>query len=291
MERNYEAGSYKVKYDLNGVTSFMKTKIAMLLALVVLAAGVNAQHESPQKYHGHMAEPKLNYDSLFQAATILDESKVGQTVVKKLLEAYGGEEHLQNLKAAKFTWRMKSMMAPDSITVVKSVRFDRHYKIQREVASGWETRCLNGPKSWFQTSDTAIEITGGRYKSELFSYLVLSAPATIVTEPFSEIRYGQRTNQPYHYIYMKKNDSLMLVFGIDPAGYMIKTAEGIVYEEDNRFVFQNEFAEHQKYEGFFFPYKLTNISMGLVVGTANLESVEVNPSLADDFFTRSVNGE
>ena len=94
----------------------MKTMFAILSALVVLlAADANAQHESPQKFHGHGAGPKLNYDSLFQAATLLEESKMGQTVLEKCLAAYGGVEHMRGLKSARLSWRMKSMMAADSI--------------------------------------------------------------------------------------------------------------------------------------------------------------------------------
>ena len=78
----------------------------------------------------------------------------------------------------------------------------------------------------------------------------------------------------------------MIVIGIDPAEHMIKLAEGVIYQGDQNFVFQNEFADHRRYEGFFFPYKLTNISMGLVVGNANLEKVNVNPSFAEDYFTK-----
>ncbi len=136
------------------------------------------------------------------------------------------------------------------------------------------------------TSDTMIELTGGRYKSELFSYFVLAMPLAVVTEPFSEIRYGQRTNEPYHYLYLLKQDSLMLVLGIDPADYMVKLAEGVIYQGDDNFVFQNQFAEYQQYEGFYFPYSLVNISMGLIVGSSIVEKLEINPEFSEDYFAK-----
>lgn len=258
-------------------------RIMMLGLFVILIAATSPLAE--QKFHGHMAGMKLNYDSLWDAAVPLADSKMGNVMVKHCVGSYGGEDHLKKLSSARFTWKMSSMMAPDTIGVVKSVRFDRSYKIEREVADGLETRSISNGEGWFQTPDTTISLSRGRYKSELFSYYVLGMPLAAVSGEFPEIRYGQRTNEPYHYIYLKKPDSLMVVIGIDPGDYLIHTVEGIVYEDTSSFVFINNFGHHKNYDGYIFPANLTNISMGLIVGKSILQKVELNVDFDESYFS------
>ncbi len=260
--------------------------VSSLILLILLTSSAIAE----QKFHGHMADAKLNYDSLWNAAVPLEESKMGKVMIDHCVMTYGGKEHLEKLKSARFTWTMKSMMSPEDIAITKTVRFDRHYKIEREVMDGLETRIIADDEGWFQTPDTTIELYGGRYKSELFSYYVLSLPLAAVSGEFPEIRYGQRKDEPYHYIYMMKPDSLMLVIGIDPADYLIYTAEGVIYEDSSSFVFINNFGHHKQYGTYIFPGSLTNISMGLIVGRSTLNNVEMNIDLKDSEFTPIVVG-
>ena len=263
-----------------------KIEIGRVMALCLLAVLIaTASLMAEQKFHGHMAGAKLNYDSLWDAAELLAESKMGTVALNHCLMTYGGEDHLKKLNSARFTWKMSSMMAPDTIGVVKSVRFDRNYKIKREVTDGLEARIISADRGWFQTPDTIIALSAGRYKSELFSYYVLGIPLAAVSGEFPEIRYGQRANEPYHYIYLMKPDSLMIVLGIDPADYLIHTVEGIVYEDTSSFVFINNFGHHKKYDDYIFPASLTNISMGLIVGTSSLQKVELNVDFEESYFS------
>lgn len=264
-----------------GPFSIRRVVILGLLAIMIAAASPMAE----QKFHGHMSGIKLNYDSLWDAAEPLADSKMGNVMVNHLIGSYGGEDHLRKLTSARFTWKMSSMMAPDTIGIVKSVRFDRSYKIEREVADGLETRILHANEGWFQTPDTTIQLSRGRFKSELFSYYVLGMPLAAISGEFPEVRYGQRTGEPYHYIYLKKPDSLMIVIGIDPGDYLIHTAEGIVYEDTSSFVFINNFGHHKNYDGYIFPASLTNISMGLIVGKSILQKVELNVDFDESYFS------
>lgn len=264
-----------------GSTGIGRMMMLGLLAILLAATSLSAE----QKFHGHMAGVKLNYDSLWDAAVPLDDSKMGDVMIKHCIMTYGGEDHLRKLNSVRFTWKMSSMMSPDTIGVVKSVRFDRSYKIEREVTDGLETRSISNGEGWFQTPDTTISLSRGRYKSELFSYYVLAMPLAAVSGEFPEVRYGQRTNEPYHYIYLKKPDSLMLVISIDPGDYLIHTAEGIIYEDTSSFVFINNFGHHKKYDGYIFPANLTNISMGLIVGKSSLQKVELNVDFEESFFS------
>lgn len=186
---------------------------------------------------------------------------------------------------------MLPLMSPDSIDMAKTAAPERRYRIFRENQGGFETRMMVGDQAWFQSADTLISLNSGRYKAELFSYLVMQMPLAVKAEPFNEIRYGNRDDDSLHYIYMFKQDSLMIIIGIDPVDFMIKKAEGVIHQEEQSFVFVNRFDAHREYDGFIFPGSLTNVSMGLTVGQSVLKKVDVNFKYSDsDFMPRGIIG-
>jgi hypothetical protein len=129
-----------------------------------------------------------------------------------------------------------------------------------------------------------IVLDHGRYKAELFSYLTLAMPLALKTERFDGIRYGRRTDDSLAYIYMDKQDTLMIVIGIDPRDSLIKSSEGIIRQEHSNFVFINYFADHRETDGFWFAHELTNISMGLEVAHSLLIDVVINPDVTETDF-------
>lgn len=245
-----------------------------MLIILVLGATANGY----EKFHGHEGEgsSKLNYDSLQNLATPLENSSEGRQVIEKCLEAYGGFQKLKDLNSVKLHWRMVEMMSSDSVDIIRTAETGRRYKIEKNRPNGFEARMINGNRAWFQNADTTIELNSGRYKAELFSYLVISMPQAMKTERFDEMRYGRREGDSLHYIYMDKHDSLVIIIGIDPDSYMIRKAEGLIRQESATFVFINHFDDYRDHEGYIFPHYLENVSMGLTVGKSSLKSVRVN---------------
>jgi hypothetical protein len=127
-------------------------------------------------------------------------------------------------------------------------------------------------------------VDGPRYCAILFGYLTLTMPLALDTEPFSEIRVGQREADSLDYLYCKKNDSLMIVVGIDPSNSMIRSSEGVIITGTTRQVFINLFNDYREIGGYLWPHQLTNISQGLKIGDSELITVEVNPDLTDEQF-------
>lgn len=240
------------------------------------------------KIHGsHGAIKKLNYDSLFSLAVPLDESAAANEALEKCIDAYGGQKKLQALQSMQIKYRSAIVMARDTIEITKYYQPDRRYKIIRDNITGREVRILNGQKSWFIGRDTVMALYSGRYKAELFSYLTLSMPLAAVTEPFSEIRYGTRDNDSLGYYYMKKNDSVLIIIGIDPEDNMIKSSEGIIYQDTTSFIFVNKLSDYRSVDGYRFPFYLVNISMGLEVARSVVTSLEINPQFSPSIFLPS----
>ena len=256
-----------------------------ILLLVISLLGSNSIFGF-ENFHGHKAAiEKLNYDSLFTSATPIKNSPAGQKLIERCILAYGGEIHLQQLKSFKIQYYMENILSDDKIEVDKFFTRDRQYKIIRYQQPSFECRILNGTESWFIGRDTTLIIYSGKYKAELFSYLTLSMPLGIKTEPFSEIKYGTRSNDSLSYLYMKKNDSLMIILGIDNKDNFIKYVEGVIYQDTTSFVFVNKLGNYRKVNGYFFPYTLVNISMGLEVAKSVVTDIEINPIFNENEFT------
>lgn len=253
-----------------------------IITMICFLAGSSAAFDKLHGSHGGYA--KINYDSLFNLATPLDQSPEGKELVDQCLEAYGGMEHLKALKSFRLEYAMQSFLVKDDLKVEKFYDQNHRYKIIKYGKSNVETRILNQAQAWYTGRDTTIVWDGGKYRAELFSYLTLSMPLGIKTESFSETRYGTRDDDSLSYIYMKKHDSLMIVIGIGPTDKVIVTSEGIIYQDSSNFVFVNRFSEFEKQNGYIFAGKLVNISMGLEVARSKLVAVEINPLFEDKLF-------
>ena len=260
-------------------------RVARPMLIIVAAAFVFLVTTGFDTYHGsyHTVE-KLNYDSLFAAAVSLEQSPEGQVLVQRCIERYGGMDKLADLQSVRLTYAMLPFGARDSILVEKFMGPNRHYKIVRHDPRGTEERILNENRAWFHGRDTTLFLYSGRYKAELFSYLTLSMPRAIRTEPFAAIRYGTRAGDSLRYLYLLKPDSLLMVLGIDPDDYTIVSSEGVIYQDTARFVFINKFSDFHTRDGYLFPYRLTNISMGLEVARSRLTDVVINPTFGEEEF-------
>lgn len=238
-----------------------------------------------EKFHsGYHSYPKLNYDSLFAEAVSVGSSVEGKDLIESCIDRYGGIEKLEKLKSFRLELSMLMMMSSDSITVDKFFVRDRMYKIVRHRPDGIEERILNKSQAWFSGKDTVYALDGGRYNAELFSYLTLSMPLGIMTESFDDIRLGKREDDPLAYLYLKKQDSLMIVLGISPSDYTIRSTEGIVYQDTTTLVFINLLGDFDTFDGYLFPRSLINISMGLEVARSRVSKVQVNPHLESGDF-------
>lgn len=253
----------------------MKSGLMKTLAIVAVFWMAGTAHGF-DRMHGAQPVQTVNYDSLFAAAAPLATSLEGRTALDQCLERYGGVEKLKQLDTFRLTYRMKAFLNKDSLDIVKSFANHRKYKISRRGPATNEVRILNHPNAWYQNRDTLIALDGGRYRAELFSYLTLAMPLASQTERFDDMRYGNRDGDSLSYIYMKKQDTLMIVIGIDPRDHLIKSSEGVIFQGEQHFVFINWFSGHREYDGYVFPLYLTNVSMGLEVAQSVVTKVEVN---------------
>lgn len=257
--------------------------LKIIMLIILIGMGFNYA-QGYKKFHGMHGMAKLNYDSLFAEAIPVSETAEGQALIENCLDRYHGLEKLRGLNSFEITYKMLQFMDKDSMDITKKFETGRKYKILRRSPVSYEERMLDGQHAWFQNEDTVIFLDSGRYKAELFSYLTLSMPLGMKTERFDDIRYGHRSNDSLDYIYMTKNDTLMIIVGIDPDDYLIKSSEGIIRQGPDNFVFINYFADHREFDGHLFPGTLKNVSMGLEVAHSTVINVEINPEFDDSDF-------
>ncbi len=250
-----------------------------LAAMLLLPFYAQAQSES-SSFHGSHSGPKVDHEALFESAAPLADSQQGRQLLADCLEAYGGQEKLQNLKGFRLHYSMTPMMSTESFPVIKSFQTGRGYRYVK----GDEERILNGTKCWYTKGDQVADMDGGRYRAELFSYLTLAMPLASETEHFDNVRFGKRDDDPLSYLYFDKADSVLVILGINAETNRIMTTAGVIRQDDQRFTFINEFDDYRQVEGFWFPHSMINISMGLKVAESVLDKVEVNPSFAQDAF-------
>lgn len=228
---------------------------------------------------------KLNYDSLWEAAAPIDKSQEGQKLIDDCINAYGGEENLSKVNSLKLEYDLDVTLLNKKQQIINEFQKGlKHKTICMENGDFQFERVLNNNKSWKETNDTTYVIDTHNFKKEMFDYLMLTMPLGMKTEKFSEVRYGRRAGDSLQYIYMMQPDSLVLAVGINPTDHLIHKTEGVVLHNEKRFVFISLFADFKDFDGYIFPTRRTNISMGLQVGDEVLTNVTINPDFAANNF-------
>jgi hypothetical protein len=260
--------------------SFLRVIVFVVLLLVGSDAtlaykGIHSQ--------GHGSQ-KINYDSLYQAATPLSESHDGTRLVTECVAAYGGREHLEKLKTLTLHYRMVQSLSGDTADLWKYFAPGLRLKKSHRSAGNIRELILDNSRAWRVNQDTATVLTGSRYYGQLYSYQILRMPLPLVETDSGDLRYGTREGDSLRYIYWKMHDSLLIIVGINPVNKLLTSCEGVISNEGGTEVYTSRFAHHREIEGYILPGLVVDVSMGLELGTSRLESAEINPSLPDKLF-------
>ncbi len=280
MQRFSLRGTDTGRQELGDVMLVVTLVLVGLAGALLLPYFAQAQQQDNPSFHSSHSGPKIDYEALNDSAVPLADSPQGRQLLADCLEAYGGAEKLAELDGFRLHYSMTPMMAKESVPVVKTFQRGRRYRM----VNGELQRILNGQECWYTKGDQVAEMDGGRYRAELFSYLTLAMPLAAETERFDEIKFGKRDDDPLSYLYFDKADSLLVILGIDTESHLIKTTTGLIRQDDKHFVFIHELDDYRQVEGFWFPHRLGNISMGLRVGESVLDKVEVNPAFGEKTF-------
>ena len=264
------------------------TFITILLLLFISSAyATDPENGHPTKFHGYdfHIEKKLNYDSLYAAASDMKNNPKASALIDNCIKAYGGINHLTQLNSFKIIYKEITDNIESMKTITKLYQKDlKHKNVNTSPVNQTKIRIINGNKGWYQTGTLTGELTPRQYKNELFSFYAASAPAIMQSNFFSEIKYGTRTDDSLEYIYMLKPDTMMFILGIDPKDYFIKYIEGVIYKDSNSYVTINRLSNIQKSKNYYFPQNITYISMGMEVGNYKLSEVEINPTFKEEDF-------
>ncbi len=235
-------------------------------------------------YTGEVIE-KLNYDSLWDEATNLKDSPEGNQVFDNCINKYGGLEHLNKLKNMDIEFISASLLNDNTGIVNLLYDSDLKYKKIRTINDTLTVSyTLNSEKAFKTVNNNSAQLETGGYKAELYSYLVLSMPAGANYKTFPEIKFGTRLDDSLNYIYLKKEDSLIMVLGIDPEDNYIKKIEGMIIQDEYRTVFINYFSAFQEYDGYILPSSKMNVSMGLKMSEYTIKSVKINQEIDENIY-------
>jgi hypothetical protein len=256
------------------------TLLVGLLGIFALPYLAYAQEEEVMKFHHTSSGPTVDDQTRLEEAVPLADSAEGLDLLQACLEAYGGREKLESLKSFKLSYPGEKKDGSEDFGVEKFFSRGRLYK----TVAGDKERILNGSDCWVQNSQQTWDMAGFRYRAELYSYLVLSMPLAAETEHFDEVKFSRGEESGTDIFYFVKSDSLMIAMGVDSEDHLIKSTTGVLTEGEKTVVFINKFDDFRQVDGFLFPHRVTNYSLGLKMGDLVLGGVEINPEFPESVF-------
>lgn len=266
------------------------TLTALIIIFIAFISG-NSYGIDPNSEEGvdaihsfHQNSVKKNYDSLYVNATLIKDSPRGNELIDKCLEAYGGVEHLQKLTSVKLTYETKAMFLGATIKTEKYFENDGKYKFIRYKQDFQETRIFIFPDAWMINRDTLTELSPIRFKAEYYSYLSLMLPLDLKFGSYNEIKYDPAPGDSLEYIYLHKQDTVLMLVGIDPNDFYIKSVEGMIINDNETNIFLNKYSDYYSFEGYQLPLNMDSYSLGLHVAESKLVKVKINPAFDNNEF-------
>lgn len=206
-------------------------------------------------------------------------------VVKKTLEAYGGEAALAKVGAIRATGKVTSVMRKGTQgTMVRT--FSRPLRLRVEIGyptEAVEVRVLDGAKGWRH----GAEVKGPPLDAMVLQAARLALPQLLV-EKKAQLRDGgmvERDGVKLRAIEIPLGDSMSVTALVNPATGLILHSSGKASGGPMPIEFGSGYGDFRKVQGVLIPFQERTIAMGNFTGETTLEKVELLAVVPAETFT------
>ena len=212
-----------------------------------------------------------------------------QEVISKVMQAYGGQEAVEQVHSVCATGRIVAFAFNDAQgSYSYCVTNDRKLRVDIDYTEFAEHRVLDGPTAYVQTGGNSTQslTSGPNYLSVVYQYEQLNLPRTLL-ENRKKIRYAGREQLAGEAVDVLDLDTgsglTVKIFVDDASGHIVKTS-GIFQFSGSQMILSAEFSDFRSVGQTIFPFRFVNFASGEKIAETSIQSYELNPNLSAETF-------
>lgn len=222
--------------------------------------------------------------ALLSAASVARAGDDFSSLLKKTLDAYGGEAALSKVTALRATGKVSSAMRTGAQGTMVRV-FARPQRLRVEIAypnEPVEVRVLDGARGWRH----GAEVQGPPLDAMVLQAARLALPLLLV-EYKGQLKDGglvEHDGAKLRAVEVSLGGSMVITALIDPTSGLIMHSSGKAKGGPMPIEFGSSYSDFRKVQGIVVPFKERTVAMGQFTGETTLDTVEVLATVPKEAF-------
>jgi hypothetical protein len=222
------------------------------------------------------------------AGTASSYSSPVETIVRRIIDAYGGGTVLESIHSFSATGVLESPLyeKPAKYSVALEQQ-GRKLRVEIESGNAFELRILNGTRGYYRSTDSPmIEVSGSRFLAMVYQFKELTMPHQLMISSFTIVDGGGSTvhGTPARLFLLRDSEGPPMKLYIDAESHRIVKDSGVFAMGGAVTELSSEFRDFKKVDGRLFPFRVINYAGGQKIGELHISEYKVNPVLPDSLF-------
>lgn len=207
--------------------------------------------------------------------------------LKNMVEAYGGRDNLERVKALSSEGTIIAFMLNDSGTYSRQFQRDRKLRVETDYKRSFEHRILNGKKGWRGTNINPMSpVKDHRYMAMVYQYKQIDLPFALMEGRYVVEYRGKDISNGIEALVLNlvDDEGPPMKVWISLKDYTIVKSAGFFEIADRPADLTAEFSDFKKVDGVLFPFVITNFGSGQKIGKTVIRIHKVNPDIDQKLF-------
>ncbi len=224
------------------------------------------------------------------SAASADEAQTGfqqESFIREVLQAYGGEKALANIKTVYSKGSIRTFMRDEKGISTRYFKRPRKLRAELFYPHASETRIVSGFQGW-RGSDTITlrEVHGPPYLAMVYQFKYLDLPFGFLDKGYKITYLGRETLReiPVEVLQLVDDEGPVMRVYIDSATRLITRVAGSFDFGQGSAELSAEFSDYRTVGGIKIPFRVINYSGGNKIAETVLTEVEFNREMPDSLF-------
>jgi outer membrane lipoprotein-sorting protein len=212
-----------------------------------------------------------------------------QSLVTKIIAAYGGKETIEGIKSVYADGDIEAFMRGDRGTYQVSFKRPRKLRVETRYERSSETRILDGDSGYRAMDGLPLsEAKGGSLLAMVYQYKHFDLPCGLLEGSYSITNKGkeQLNGKTVEVLHLTDSEGPPMDICVDTRTFYIVKVTGYFEMGGGRSTaLSAEFSDFRKVGETVFPFRITNYAGGYRIAQTVMKIYKINPQIPDSLFT------